>query len=199
MALALARTLGISIALALSASAVHAAQISTPHSINDLLRAQAAADEQSRVNAVNSMLNLLTYTNDDKKWGKPDYWATPREALLNDGGDCEDFAISKYFILRGLGIEEDKLQMMYTNVPSAGEAHMVLTYKPEQSSDPLVLDNMKNEVLPTALRPELVPIYSFNREGIWSQKRGDRGRFVGSSKQHKTWTEFLKRMNLDNR
>lgn len=192
------RKLSLFTALSLSAIAVQASQISTPHSINDLLRAQAKADEQSRVNAVNSMLNLLTYTNDDKKWGKPDYWATPREALLNDGGDCEDFAISKYFILRSLGINEDKLQMMYTNVPSAGEAHMVLTYKPEKNTDPLVLDNMKNDMLPTALRPELVPVYSFNREGIWSQKAGERGLLLGSSKQHKTWTEFLKRMNLDN-
>lgn len=193
------RTLAsISLAVCL-APASQAAQTQVPSSIYELLAAQGAADEQSRVNAINATLNLLTYTNDDKKWGKPDYWATPREALLNDGGDCEDFAISKYFILRGLGIEEDKLQMMYTNVPSAGEAHMVLTYQPDQGSSPLVLDNMKNDVLPTEKRPELVPIYSFNREGIWSQKREDRGRYVGSSKQHKTWTEFLERMNLSNR
>ena len=173
--------------------------VAAPSSIDELLQTHRNSDEQARVDAVNSVLNLLTYTNDDKKYGKADYWATPKESLLNDGGDCEDFAITKYFVLRNLGVDESKLQMMYTNVPSAGEAHMVLTYQPENSSSPLVLDNMKNEVLPTTERLDLVPIYSFNREGIWSQKTQDRGRYLGSSKQHKTWTEFLKRMDLTNR
>lgn len=180
-------------------SSALATQASAPSSIDELLQTHRNSDEQTRVDAINSVLNLLTYTNDDKKYGKADYWATPKESLLNDGGDCEDFAITKYFILRNLGVDESKLQMMYTNVPSAGEAHMVLTYQPEQSHTPLVLDNMKNEVLPTTERLDLVPIYSFNREGIWSQKSKDRGRYLGSSKQHKTWTEFLKRMDLTNR
>lgn len=193
------RHLAISALLGCTAASSQATQVVAPSSIDELLQTHSNRDEQARVNAVNSVLNLLTYTNDDKKYGKADYWATPKESLLNDGGDCEDFAISKYFILRNLGIDESKLQMMYTNVPSAGEAHMVLTYQPEQSSTPLVLDNMKNDLLPTTERLDLVPIYSFNREGIWSQKAQDRGRYLGSSKQHKTWTKFLQRMDLTNR
>jgi predicted transglutaminase-like cysteine proteinase len=38
-----------------------------------------------------------------------DYWSTPREFLISGRGDCEDYAIIKYFTLIKLGFDERKL------------------------------------------------------------------------------------------
>ena len=42
---------------------------------------------------------------------KKDYWATPIEFMGTGAGDCEDYAIAKYFSLINLGIPEDKLRI----------------------------------------------------------------------------------------
>ncbi|MEO5732705.1 MAG: transglutaminase-like cysteine peptidase [Rubrivivax sp.] len=43
------------------------------------------------------------------------------------------------------------------------------------AADPLVLDNLRPEVLRASQRPDLIPVFSFNAEGLWqgSQPAGD--------------------------
>ena len=52
------------------------------------------------LNKVNRFFNQVRFLADKDHWGKLDYWATPLELLATNGGDCEDFAIAKYFSLR---------------------------------------------------------------------------------------------------
>lgn len=60
--------------------------------------------EKEQLNQVNRFFNLVRFMDDIRVWGKEDYWATPVEFLGRNAGDCEDFAIAKYFTLRALGI-----------------------------------------------------------------------------------------------
>ncbi|BBN52020.1 hypothetical protein TRE132_01450 [Pseudomonas chlororaphis subsp. aurantiaca] len=53
---------------------------------------------------------------------------TPVEALWKGAGDCEDYAIAKYFSLRHLGVSSDKLRITYVKALRQNRAHMVLTY-----------------------------------------------------------------------
>ena len=54
----------------------------------------------AQVRRVNDVVNQLGYWSDRDVYRKADYWATPEEMFEKMGGDCEDFALFKYFLLR---------------------------------------------------------------------------------------------------
>ena len=54
----------------------------------------------------------ITYTPDSELYKKGEYFATPAETIRNKKGDCEDYAILKYYAMRHLGVPEEKLHLM---------------------------------------------------------------------------------------
>lgn len=128
-------------------------------------------DEVARLTAVNDFFNQrIRYTEDSEVWGVPDYWASPLESLGKGAGDCEDYAIAKYFTLASSGVPVAKLRMVYVRAMLNGQslAHMVLAYYAQPNAEPLILDNLQPEVKPASQRPDLTPQFSFNTEGLWS-------------------------------
>lgn len=129
--------------------------------------------EVRRLQEINDYFNMyLSFQADQTVWGVRDYWATPLEALLRGSADCEDYAIAKYFSLKYVGVDPSRLRMTYvrarTGVGATGlQAHMVLAYYATPDSDPLVLDNLMSEVRPASRRPDLLPVFSFNADGLW--------------------------------
>ncbi len=150
--------------------------------------------EMQKLIKVNQFFNRVRFLSDDLHWGQNDYWATPIEFIASNGGDCEDFSIAKYFTLRELGIPEERLYLTYVKAIELNQAHMVLTYYTSPSSEPLVLDNLINEIKKASKRQDLLPVYSFNAEGLWLAKAQKRGKHVGSSDQLSSWVEFKKRL-----
>ncbi|MBL8446826.1 MAG: transglutaminase-like cysteine peptidase [Zoogloeaceae bacterium] len=131
-------------------------------------------DDIEKVRRVNAFFNRrIQYESDDMVWNQPDYWATPLETLGRGMGDCEDFAIAKYVSLEALGVPRSKLRLIYVRAqiggPASGivQAHMILGYYPEPAADPLILDSLISEIRPGSRRPDLIPIFSFNAEGLW--------------------------------
>ncbi|MCV6587686.1 MAG: transglutaminase-like cysteine peptidase [Marinobacterium sp.] len=123
---------------------------------------------------INRFFNQQVRFEDDiTVWQRTDYWATPRETLLKAAGDCEDFAIAKYISLLQIGIKQRQLRLIYVKALSGPpdsplqQAHMVLAYYPESDAEPLILDNLISDIRPASQRPDLIPIFSFNSEGIW--------------------------------
>ena len=52
--------------------------------------------EADKLEAVNRFFNTtVPFRSDAKHWKKDDYWASPYEALVTGGGDCEDYVIAK--------------------------------------------------------------------------------------------------------
>ena len=126
-------------------------------------RLDAAQGREARVlQAVNDQLNRIPFLTDQAHWGQDDYWATPAESVASNGGDCEDYAIAKYFMLRELGVPLQRLRITYVKALKINEAHMVLAYYPRPDAEPLVLDNLDGRVRPASERSDLVPVYSFN-------------------------------------
>lgn len=126
--------------------------------------------EVAQVTAVNAFVNRrIEYREDPVVWGQVDYWASPLETLEKGMGDCEDFAIAKYFSLTALGVPHRKLRLVYVRAAMGGAPvpHMVLAYYASPDSDPLVLDVLVPEVRPASGRTDLTPVFSFNAEGIW--------------------------------
>ncbi len=147
-----------------------------------------------KLERVNRFFNRLHFIDDTIHWQQEDYWATPVEFLASNGGDCEDFALAKYFTLRALGVPEERLALTYVKAVRLNRAHMVLTYYPEPGAEPLVLDNLTEAIQPASRRTDLLPVYSFNGAGLWLAKQRGRGKKVGESGRLSRWRQLLNRM-----
>jgi predicted transglutaminase-like cysteine proteinase len=154
--------------------------------------------ELEKLEKVNQFFNQMEFVEDIDHWGNKDYWATPIEFLGTQGGDCEDFTIAKYFTLKAMGIEEEKLNLTYVKALTYNVHHMVLTYFSTPGSEPLVLDNIVADIKPASQRRDLLPIYSFNGTGLWLAKQRGRGKLAGSSSRLKRWQDLVQRMSKDN-
>ncbi|AGF78297.1 putative periplasmic protein [Desulfocapsa sulfexigens DSM 10523] len=158
------------------------------------VREDTSRTDIEKLEKVNRFFNQLNFVSDAIHWSKKDYWATPVEFLASDGGDCEDFALSKYFTLKMLGVPEKKLTLTYVKAWKLNQSHMVLTYYKTPTAVPLVLDNLINAIKPATQRSDLLPVYSFNGAGLWLAKERGRGDLVGKSDRLKLWNDLLERM-----
>ncbi|ERS12037.1 hypothetical protein Q673_00085 [Marinobacter sp. EN3] len=156
------------------------------------LAANAPTDRQLRL--VNSFFNRVTFVSDIRHWGQEDYWATPVELLTTNGGDCEDFSIAKYLTLRAMGVPDDQLRIIYVKALELNQAHMVLAWYKTPGSDPLILDNLINDIKPASQRNDLEPVYSFNGEGLWlNRTSGDNAR-IGDARKLEHWRDLNERL-----
>ena len=146
--------------------------------LQPLLAGSAGMDEAALLAAVNDFYNRrVVFTDDGAAWGVDDHWASPLETLEKGQGDCEDYAIAKYFSLMAAGVPAAKLRLVYVRAAIGGpggvvQAHMVLAYYVQPGGEPLILDNLIGEVRPASRRPDLTPVFSFNSEGLWQGTAG---------------------------
>ncbi len=115
-----------------------------------------------KLSHVNSFINKILPELDNKSVGIDDYWATPKEFLISGHGDCEDYAIAKYFTLLALGIKKENLYFAVVQVKGSRSNHMILLYSENKNSSPLVLDNLSSVVIPFSKRIDLKPKFAFN-------------------------------------
>lgn len=162
----------------------------------ELIHTASALSDIQKLRRVNNFFNALEFVNDIDHWGKTDYWATPLETLVSNGGDCEDFSIAKYFTLIEMGIPAEKMRLTYVKALRLNQAHMVLTYFPSPDVDPLVLDNLDKEIQPAAMRDDLLPVYSFNGDGLWlAKKQLNDSTQVGHANRLAPWRELIARIS----
>lgn len=161
----------------------------------NLLSSAKGLPEHDKLKQVNDFFNLnVRFVDDVIQWKTEDYWATPLEFLATGAGDCEDFAIAKYFTLKELGVDESKMRITYVKALRHDQAHMVLTFFASPKSIPDVLDNLIADILPATQRSDLLPVYSFNGSGLWIAKARNAGKRVGNSDRLSLWNELKTRM-----
>lgn len=137
----------------------------------------------NKIKAVNDYYNSFTYVPDIINFNSKDYWQTPTEFENNKCGDCEDFAIAKFFKLRSLYTVPNLYYCLYGSEP-----HMVCV------CNGLVLDNI-NKHLILFEDSELEFIYRFNTTN-WNFIK-DKMLFgnVTSINNLKLWKDLLSRMD----
>jgi predicted transglutaminase-like cysteine proteinase len=162
-----------------------------------MLEQQKNQSVDSQLYEINRFFNKIDFVDDKQHWGKNDYWATPIEFLATNGGDCEDFTIAKYFSLIELGVASEKLRLMYVTATRPRQAHMVLAYYETPKSVPLVLDNINKRILPATQRRDLIPIYSFNGDGLWRAKSKGQGRQLQAKNNNSLWQDLTERMKQE--
>ena len=118
---------------------------------------------------VNTFWNRFPYREDITNWGKADYWVWPN-LFLKKSGDCEDYAIVKYFTLKELGMDTDKLRIVVLRDTLRRLSHAVLAVY--MDNDIVILDNISNAILPQGRLRHYVPQFSFNEKSRWAHMRG---------------------------
>jgi len=154
----------------------------------------STAEKLERVNTF--VTDNIRYGVDQDIFAQNDYWATPGETFGLVNGDCEDHAIVKYVALLHMGIDFDKLRLIYlkarigrSRIP---EAHMVVAYYETPEADPLVLDSIRADIVPLSQRPDLRAVFSFNSKGLW--KNGETKPLKSSTKHLTRWLDVIERM-----
>jgi len=172
---------------------------------NEMMQAAQSMNEQDKVKRVNEFFNRkIQFGEDQATWGENDYWATPLEFMGRGVGDCEDFAITKYFALRSLNVPNDRLRITYVKARIGGprsdvtQAHMVLGYYEDPAGEPLILDNLITELRPASRRSDLMPVFSFNSEGLWTGSgAAEKKDASGSTAKLSRWRDLIARMQSD--
>jgi len=126
-------------------------------SIKDLPRRQ-------QLEKVNRYANHKHYVLDLANYGMEDYWAIVKEFLSN-GGDCEDYAITKFFSLRWLGFKNQDLRIVILQDANLRIPHAILAVFCQESV--LIMDNQTQEVVPQGSIAHYIPLYSVNEQEWW--------------------------------
>lgn len=152
-----------------------------------------------KLSHVNAFYNKILPINDATKYSVDDHWSTPKEFLINGRGDCEDYALAKYFTLLETGIPKEKLFLSVVKVKGATNYHMVLLYLENKKSMPLVLDNLSFRVLAFDKRKDLEPKFIFNEKEAYllKNKKIDKKVKINWGKVDK-WQVLLDRVYKNN-
>ncbi len=119
---------------------------------------------EQQIQQVNRYANEKEYILDIENYGLADYWATPREFLINSG-DCEDYAIIKMLSMKWLGYDINSMRVVVVQDTNLRIPHAVMAI--ENNNDILILDNQIEEVISHADIFHYVPVYSVNETNWW--------------------------------
>lgn len=113
--------------------------------VKTFIKGISSMNDNEQIYLINSEINKFKYKSDLSLYKKKDYWATPKEFLKNNGGDCEDYAIMKYSLLKRIGYKPEDMKFIYTNYKDkTGKdiGHLVLSVKNKNGKE-VILDNTK--------------------------------------------------------
>ncbi|MDF1875828.1 transglutaminase-like cysteine peptidase [Sulfurimonas sp. SAG-AH-194-I05] len=153
-------------------------------------------NKTKQLNIVNRYLNQLLPQYDDVTRNQEDYWASPKEFLITGYGDCEDYAIIKYFTLIKLGFDEKKLFLTTVHEQYTGGYHMVLSYFKDKKKSPLVLDNLSFRILTLETRKDIKADMFINSKGVYKMKKNHTLKKI--SNKLLLYTKLIKKIKKNN-
>jgi len=165
-----------------------------------LIAAGQSLTDEERIKRINDFFNqFIQFEADITVWQQTDYWATPLETMGQGRGDCEDFAIAKYYSLRLAGVPVAKMRLIYVkaNRGNGPEAHMVLAYYASPTADPVILDNLESAIRPASQRSDLTPVFSFNSQGIYAGVGGTEKASAGGTGRLSRWEDLMRRARAE--
>ena len=136
-----------------------------------------ALDPDDQLRLVNRYINKRRYRRDRAQVAPSvaeggqarlrNQWSSLME-FLRRGGDCEDYATAKYFLLREMGYPADDMRVVVSYDRSVREHHAVLAIRrPDDSSWLLEIDNTIRKSRQYGYRF----IYAINEHGIWDHEK----------------------------
>ncbi|WP_245258346.1 transglutaminase-like cysteine peptidase [Rhodopseudomonas palustris] len=127
--------------------------------------ARDASDARARAELVNRAVNqAVRYVNDYQQHGVADLWTSPLQTLRSGIGDCEDYAIAKYALLRSAGADEADLKLVLVRDLAVRQDHAVLAVRLDGRW--LVLDNRRSSLLEGRDLQSFMPLFAIDHRGV---------------------------------
>jgi predicted transglutaminase-like cysteine proteinase len=117
----------------------------------------AGRDRSTQLRTVHELVNEQPYREDVEQFDRDDLWQSPLD-FARRGGDCEDFAIAKYFVLRLLGFSAADLRIAVLTGVATNEVHAVLLAR--LGGEWQVLDNREEKPRPLRRYDGWIPQYA---------------------------------------
>lgn len=145
--------------------------------LRHVIQKGAELDPEDQLKLVNRYVNKRRYRRDRSKLSLSvaeggqarlrNQWSTLLE-FLKRGGDCEDYATAKYFLLRELGYRAEDMRIVVSFDRSVRAHHAVLAIRqPDGSSWLLESDNKILKSRHWGYRF----VYAINENGIWDHEQ----------------------------
>jgi predicted transglutaminase-like cysteine proteinase len=118
-----------------------------------------------RLAYINRAVNFaVKYTSDTRAHGIPDHWATPFDTLESGKGDCEDYAITKFALLRAMNWPVKELRIVLVYISRKREYHAVEAT--HLGHDWLILDNALSAISPDTKLPGYRPLFVIDESTV---------------------------------
>jgi predicted transglutaminase-like cysteine proteinase len=120
---------------------------------------------REKLDTVNRVVNsAIRYASDFAQHGVADLWSAPLASLASGLGDCEDYAIAKYVLLRESGIAPSDLRLLLVYDTLARQDHAVLAARADGRW--FILDNRWTLVPGSSEVRHLMPLFEIDHEGV---------------------------------
>src|SRR4051794_11269775 len=127
----------------------------------------APFDEVQRLEAINRYVNRrVRFVDDERQYGRPDVWSTAANTLERGRGDCEDFAIAKFQMLRRAHIADGNLYLVIVKDLVRRADHAVLVVR--AAGHMYVLDNGTDQLLDSESVSDYRPVLTLAENGSWT-------------------------------
>ena len=126
---------------------------------------------EQQVRLVNRYINRHRYRDDrvSSQSGAGNQWETLTE-FLHSGGDCEDFAVAKYFVLREFGVEAEDMRIVIGRESQRATHHAMLAIRFDGGV--WLLEN-DNTIHRNGFQDINRFVYAINEQGIWDHEKTD--------------------------
>lgn len=123
--------------------------------------------ERDRLELVNRFVDRRRYlaTANDNRW-------ETLASFLRRGGDCEDFALAKYFLLRAMGMPAANLRVVVAHTRGSSGNHALLAVR-LADGQALLLDT-DDRMHPASRSGPYRYLYSVNEDALWDHAGRDR-------------------------
>jgi predicted transglutaminase-like cysteine proteinase len=135
-----------------------------PREWRELIQELRGLPRRTILERLNIAVNRHPYVPSIDNWGVVSHWETPFE-FFRRNGQCQDYAIAKFMLLRDLGFANDELRIVVLRDVERGLDHAVLVVYLDGQS--LMLDSLGDHVVPTASVAAYRAYYSINETGWW--------------------------------
>lgn len=116
------------------------------------------------------LINLAINQFDHADSSGATVWQSPQELVARGAGDCKDFALAKFWLLRHTGTARERVRLAYgeARVGDSARLHLVVLLWVDEGS-PLVLDNLLPGMHRLNHRADLQIRFSFDELAFYDQ------------------------------
>jgi predicted transglutaminase-like cysteine proteinase len=134
------------------------------HRFLSILDAGRKVEGRAQLGWINRAVNLaIRPMSDWAQYGYAQYWASPLQTLTSEAGDCKDYAIVKFAILRQLGIAQEDLRLVIVYDNQRETEHEVVAVRQDQQW--LILDNLTMAILDARQIRRYSPMFVMDYRG----------------------------------